>query len=102
MTALVITPSLDSDWVKPLASLRGRGVEVEVMLLDAPAFASQERRETGRLEPSEEVVASEQRAARMIRHALADRDLLWHTILPMEPISGQIITRRERQLVKAA
>src|SRR3954453_20816299 len=49
MTVLVITPSLENEWVKPLSSLRGRGVELEVMLLDAPAFASQERRETGRI-----------------------------------------------------
>jgi uncharacterized protein (DUF58 family) len=102
MTALIITPSLESDWVKPLASLRGRGVEVEVMLLDAPAFAAQERRATGRIEPSEEVISSEQRAARALRHVLADRDLRWHTILPMEPISGQLITRRGRQFARAA
>ncbi len=102
MTALIITPSLEKDWARPLSSLRARGVEVEVMLLDAPAFASQERRETGRIEPSEEVIASEQRAARALRHALAEHDLRWHTILPMEPISGQLISRRERQLASVA
>jgi uncharacterized protein (DUF58 family) len=102
MTALIITPSLERDWVRPLASLRGRGVEVEIILLDAPAFASQERRETGRVEPSEEVIASEQRSARALRHALAEHDFAWHTILPMEPISGQLITRRDARLVGAA
>jgi len=102
MTALVITPSLEKDWVRPLSALRGRGIEVEVMLLDAPAFASSERRETGRIEPSEEVISSEQRSARALRHALAEHDLRWHTILPMEPISGQLITRRERRLATVA
>jgi uncharacterized protein (DUF58 family) len=102
MTALIVTPSLERDWVRPLASLRGRGVEVEVILLDAPAFASQERRETGRVEPSEEVIASEQRSARALRHALAEHDFAWHTILPMEPISGQLITRRNPRLVSVA
>jgi len=102
MTALVITPSLEKDWVRPLSALRGRGIEVEVMLLDAPAFASSERRETGRIEPSEEVISSEQRSARALRHALAEHDLRWHTILPMEPLSGQLISRRERRLATVA
>ncbi len=102
MTALIVTPSLEREWVRPLSSLRGRGIEVEVMILDAPAFASQERRVTGRIEPSEEVIASEQRAARGLRHALAEHDLRWHTILPMEPIAGQLISRRERRLVGVA
>ena len=40
------------------------------------------------------------RAARgaTIRHALAEHDLRWHTILPMEPLSGQLISRRDRRL----
>src|SRR5690349_13025653 len=40
MTALLITPSSDRDWVRPLSHLRSRGVEIEVILLDAPAFAA--------------------------------------------------------------
>ena len=87
---------------EPLGSLRGRGVEVEVILLDAPAFASQERRETGaRRTQLRRSSPTEQRAARALRHALAEHDLAWHTILPMEPISGQLITRRDRRLVTA-
>jgi uncharacterized protein (DUF58 family) len=102
MTALVITPSLERDWVRPLNGLRARGVEIEVMLLDAPAFAGQARREMGGAEPTEESIANEQRSARALRHALAEHDLRWHTILPSEPISGQLITRRERRLATAA
>src|SRR3954454_3115070 len=102
MTALLITPSSDRDWVRPVSHLRGRGVELEVILLDAAAFAAFERRETGRVEPTEAQIAEEQRSARALRHALAEHDLLWHTILPMEPISGQLISRRERHMVTAA
>ena len=102
MTALIITPSLDRDWVRPLSSLRGRGIEIEVVLLDATAFASQERRDTGRIEHSEDATAVEQRSARALRHALAEHDLTWHTILPMEPISGQLISRRDRRLATVA
>src|SRR3954470_9251966 len=43
MTALLITPSSDRDWVRPVSHLRGRGVELEVILLDAAAFAAFER-----------------------------------------------------------
>jgi uncharacterized protein (DUF58 family) len=101
MTALIITPSLDRDWVRPLTTLHARGVELEVILLDAPAFAAQDRRDAGGDQPSEERIAAEQRSARALRHALAEHDLRWHTILPMEPISGQLISRRERRTAAA-
>src|SRR3990170_8187731 len=39
MTAVVITPSVDRSWVRPLASLRPRGVASVVITLDAPSFA---------------------------------------------------------------
>ena len=102
MTAIIVTPSLERDWVRPLTSLRVRGVVLEVVLLDAPAFAAQYRRATGRVEPTEEITQSEQRAARSLRHALAEYDIVWHTILPMEPIAGQLVTRRERRVAAAA
>src|SRR4029077_11684819 len=38
MTAVVITASLDPAWVRPLASLRTRGVACVVVTLDAAAF----------------------------------------------------------------
>ena len=40
MTAVVITPSVDRAWVRPLASLRPRGVASVVVTLDAPSFAA--------------------------------------------------------------
>ena len=39
MTAVVITPSLDPSWVRPLAALRSRGVACVVVTLDAEAYA---------------------------------------------------------------
>ena len=38
MTAVIITPSLDPAWVRPLAALRARGVSCVAVTLDAPAF----------------------------------------------------------------
>ena len=40
MTAIVITPSLERDWVRPLASLRGRGIRAAACLVDASAYAA--------------------------------------------------------------
>ncbi len=102
MTAVVITPTLDRDWVRPLSSLRGRGVATAIILLDAPAFAAQARREAGQPEPTDDELAAQQRAARALRHALAEYDLAWHTILPLEPIGAQLVTRTRRPVAAAA
>ena len=102
MTVVVITPTLERDWVRPLSSLRGRGVTATTILLDAPAFAAQARRAAGQPEPGDDELAAQQRAARALRHALAEYDLTWHTILPLEPIGAQLITRTRRHLAAAA
>ncbi len=41
MTAVVITPSVDRAWVRPLASLRPRGVSSVVLALDASSWFQQ-------------------------------------------------------------
>ncbi|MFI5225903.1 MAG: DUF58 domain-containing protein, partial [Candidatus Limnocylindrales bacterium] len=38
MTAVVITPSLDRSWIRPLAALRMRGVACVTVVLDGPAY----------------------------------------------------------------
>src|SRR5215217_5195388 len=48
MTAVVITASLDRSWVKPLATLRSRGVACVVIAMDIPAFERREQEEAGR------------------------------------------------------
>jgi len=101
MTAVVITPSLERNWVRPLSSLRGRGVETSVILLDGPAFAGREWRNEELPEPTEEALADEQRATRALRHALAEHDLMWHTIVPGEPIAAQLVSRGPRKAVAA-
>src|ERR671927_793540 len=51
MTAIVITSSLDTSWVRPLATLRSRGVGSVAVTLDAAAYdrfaAVGERRDSG-------------------------------------------------------
>ena len=39
MTAVVISPSLDRGWVRPLAALRGMGVACVAVILDAQSYA---------------------------------------------------------------
>src|SRR4029078_10336020 len=80
MTAVLITPSLDPSWVRPLASLRVRGVACAVVTLDAAAFdrhaAEARAHQSGETivpDPAaEDLVAKRTRA---LRHALAEYEL---------------------------
>jgi uncharacterized protein (DUF58 family) len=97
MTAVVITPSLDPSWVRPLASLRVRGVACVVVSLDAAAFerlpGSRDTVPVGdasaRLTEVSEDVA---KRARALRHALAEYELASFTITPRRPL-GEILAR---------
>ena len=87
MTAIVITPSLDPAWVRPLASLRGRGVMTVVISLDAAAYdrvarAARERR--GEIVPAPDPAVEEARAqrARALRHAINEYELRTFTVSP--------------------
>jgi uncharacterized protein (DUF58 family) len=86
MTAVVITASLEPDWVRVLAGLRARGVACVVVTLDAAAFG----RATGTipapsatqpadLDPDGDPVSKRVRA---LRHALAEYELRNHVLEP--------------------
>ncbi len=97
MTAVIITPSLDPSWVRPLAALRGRGVACVVLTLDAAAYerathpAHAVTVEDG---PPPPPVIDEETAkrARALRHALAEYELAAYTITPGRPL-GEILIR---------
>jgi uncharacterized protein (DUF58 family) len=97
MTAVVITPSLDREWVKPLSTLRSRGVACVAVWLDVgafEAFARQERIRRGaeRGEPEDEAAASARRqAVRALRHALAEFDIRMHTVTPAKPLGELLV-----------
>src|SRR5215218_8524108 len=42
MTAIVVTASTNRDWIKPLASLKSRGIACVAITLDVPAFEAHE------------------------------------------------------------
>jgi uncharacterized protein (DUF58 family) len=93
MTAVVITPSLEPRWVRPLSGLHGRGVETVIVTLERFAFEAFYRA-THALNPAdEETVAAAQRGARALRHALAEHDLKASPIVPRQSLGLQLRTR---------
>jgi uncharacterized protein (DUF58 family) len=87
MTVIVITPSLDQSWVRPIAALRSRGIGAVVITIDAAAAERIERAErqprAERLGAADQAV-EEQRAqrTRALRHALAEYELRVHHVVP--------------------
>jgi uncharacterized protein (DUF58 family) len=97
MTAVIITPSLDPSWVRPLASLRTRGVACVVVTLDAAAYDRHAREaraeaigETIEPDPVADELAAKR--ARALRHALAEYELKSFVITPARPL-GEILAR---------
>jgi uncharacterized protein (DUF58 family) len=98
MTAVVITASLDRDWVKPLAALRSRGVACVVISLDIPAFERREQEEAARKGGSlaAEVPLAEATSTaqqwRALRHALAEFDIAVYRVGPTTPLAEVLAT----------
>jgi hypothetical protein len=97
MTAIVITASLDPSWVRPLASLRTRGVACVVVTLDAAAYdrVDREARATANGEQLPADPAAEELAAkraRALQHALAEYELRSYVITPGRAL-GEILAR---------
>ena len=92
MTAVVITPSLERDWVKPMAALRSRGVGCVVVSFDTADFERFARDEEFRLhdlppEPLDPVTeAARTQRVRALRHALSEFDVEVHTARPARPL----------------
>ena len=97
MTAVIITASLDPAWVRPLATLRTRGVSCVIVTLDAAAYDLHARTAlaaaTGE-QPDHDAEAEELAAkrARALRHALAEYELRSYVITPSRPL-GEILAR---------
>jgi uncharacterized protein (DUF58 family) len=93
MTAVVISASLNRDWVKPLAALRSRGVACVVVALDVPAFERREEEQAARhaaIPPVDEPLPQPSATAqewRALRHALAEFDISVHRVGPAVPLA---------------
>jgi len=97
MTAVIITPSLDPSWVRPLAALRARGVACVVLSLDAAAYdhaANPPPADTVEGGPVRPLEIDEETAkrARALRHAMAEYELTSYSITPGRAL-GEILAR---------
>jgi hypothetical protein len=93
MTAVVITPSVDRAWVRPLGTLRSRGIASAVCLLDRAAYDAYGRRASGRPPAPPEVLEDQDRAARAMRHALAEHDIATYPIVPATKLGELLVAR---------
>jgi uncharacterized protein (DUF58 family) len=100
MTAVIITPSLERDWVRPLTALRGRGIGTVVTLVDPVAHDERSRVERGEsIVDAASTTAREERsrAMRALRHALAEHDLPVHVVAPVRPLGEQLVSQVGRR-----
>lgn len=92
MTAVVITPSLDREWIKPLSALRARGVGCVVVSFDIAAFDARRRADAQRSRglppeaPDPEVERAFDQRARALHYALSEFDVRHHLIAPAQPL----------------
>jgi uncharacterized protein (DUF58 family) len=100
MTVVVITPSLEHDWIRPLSALRSRNVSVLVCLIDSLAHDLVSR---GTAYPPlpDEFRNERARALRAIRHELAEEELRTHVIAPGVPLGDQMVSGSSRATVVA-
>jgi uncharacterized protein (DUF58 family) len=84
MTAIVITASQDPSFIRPLATLRSRGITSVVVLLDPAAFEP--------AAPGSDEAEQQRRHARALRHALAEYELPTVFVGPGRAL-GEVLVR---------
>jgi uncharacterized protein (DUF58 family) len=84
MTAIVITASQDPSFIRPLASLRSRGIASVIVLLDPAALAPPS--------PGGDEAELLRKRARALRHAVAEYELPTVTIGPARDL-GEVLVR---------
>ncbi|MDQ3406631.1 MAG: DUF58 domain-containing protein [Chloroflexota bacterium] len=92
MTAVIITPSLDRDWIRPLTTLRRRGISAAVFVIDPVAHEQHTRRLRGLPGVGQDELDAHAREARALRYALAEHDLPTYVIYPATPLGTQIVS----------
>ena len=96
MTAVIVTPSLDPSWVRPLASLRVRGVSCVVVTIDSEAFdrAMRDADAARGIKATSDAADEELRSkrSRALRHALAEYEIPFYVVAPGRPL-GEMLAR---------
>jgi hypothetical protein len=97
MTAIVVTASLETSWVRPLATFRARGIGCVAVTVDADAYERHARDEEARMhgqppwEPDAATVEARGKRVRALRHALAEYELRTYTLTPGRPLGEVLI-----------
>jgi hypothetical protein len=95
---VVITPSLERDWVRPVAALRSRGISCVAIVFDTEAYSRYHRDDELRrhglppITPDPGLVESIGARRRALRHALAEYDLPVHEIHPGRPLAEELVS----------
>src|SRR6478735_1166943 len=96
MTAVIVTPSLDPSWVRPLAALRARGVACVVVTVDSEAFdrAMHDADAARGIKATSDAADEELRSkrSRALRHALAEYEIPFYVVTPGRPL-GEMLAR---------
>jgi uncharacterized protein (DUF58 family) len=85
MTAIVVTPSQDPGFVRPLAGLRNRGIACVVILLDPVAHRAPAAGHDATIKAETDNEAA--RRTRMLRYSLAEYDLRTYVLGPDRPLT---------------
>jgi uncharacterized protein (DUF58 family) len=102
MTAVVITPSIERDWVKPLSTVQPRGVVPLVVRPEAWKFEEARRLAMSLPARSAEELDAAMRASRAVQHALAEYDLLATVLQPGRSLTEQLATPRSSRTMAIA
>ena len=93
MSAVIVTPAAETAWVRPLATLRPRGIGAQVMFLDPHGFLRHEVVAAGRSIDAPNIaaeLASLDQGSRGVRHALAEFDVRTFVVPPAVPL-GEVL-----------
>ena len=91
MTAVIVTASLDRAWVRPLASLRSRGVACVVVVVDARSAAAASSDSFAAPPPDPDAEQAAMQAGRALRHALAEYEITNHWVRAHQPLGEALV-----------
>lgn len=91
MSAIIVTPSTEVGWVRPLVTLRPRGIGCQVVWLDPPTYARRAVEMAGEtIDPAAGTFAALDSAARNTLHQVAEFDIKAYAVPPGVPL-GEVL-----------
>jgi uncharacterized protein (DUF58 family) len=93
MSVIVVTSSTEPGWVRPLATLRPRGIGCQVAWLDPAVYARRAAELEGRVDDpaTREALAALEQGVRNTRHQVAEFDLRTHVVPPGVPLEEVLV-----------